>query len=954
MNLISRTLLVLVAVTAVVVNSFFAISTATAAVSTPSSTYALTSSTRTIGQSSMISGFSGSVRVTVTSSNTAGLLSLFSVSGLTTVAGYDNSSSITTAGDRIAFEATVANANTALAALQYRGTAVQTDTISVSVESAGYSSRVVNEVCETGGAVVPCYHYYKAVSSTLTWPQAYTETTTTAQTVGSASKMGWLVTITSLDEKNFVNSYVNVDSWIGAHDSNIYGSSEGNWRWVSNSEPGVAGQIFWIGVSSGTLQSGFYQNWASGEPNDYGSGEDFGQAYATGGWNDLPDVITQAAYIWETTSTTNLLGSDQVSFSVPVYSGPANTAAPVVTGSGVIGQLLTTADGTWSDNGQAISGSAYKWQRNTGSGWVDIASATSTTYTLTSSDVGAIVRSVVSKTNSAGTSSANSLSTETILPLAPGDPSLTGVTAGNGQLSVAFSAPSSNGGGAITGYHYSVDGGSTWVTNANITTGPFTISGLLNGTMYTIALRAVNAAGYGISSGTIAGTPYSSPLNTVIPSISGTPRIGGTISMDPGTWSTNGSAFTASAQQWQRNSGSGWTNISGQTGTTLAVTSADLGAQLRITISRTNAAGTTVAYSSATSAVAITAPDQPTISNLVTGGSQLSFTAIPGAVDGGAAVTLEYSLDGNTWVSLTANAQNSYTISGLNNGASYTISLRATNSAGSTNAAATLTGSPVAPVAPVVISNPASRQPGQSLSAPAPTAPEPTRQVVLSYGTPLPQELKALISSPVILTPSSAKDLSSNSGSTKEIVLDQSGRPELKPLQSIALVDGKPVDVTLVPNAQGDGYILSGQGFDITVSTGNGTLDSNASLQLTMGRTVTLEVTGFAPGQPIYLWLFSDPTEMGYVTADKNGNFSGTVPVPGGLPIGSHTMQVNGVSADGSVRSVALGVTLNKDSVNSTGNFNLLLWTILFIAVAIFVTVFVVFASRRKRKFFKS
>lgn len=945
MSKISRTFLVLVAVIAVIANAFVSTSFANATVTAPTSAYALTTSVRTIGQSSMITGFSGSVRVTVTSSNTAGLLSLSAVSGLTTVAGYDNSSSLTTAGDRIAFEATVANANTALASLQYRGTAVQTDTISVSVESAGYSSRVANEVCETGGPVVPCYHYYKAVSSSLTWPQAYSETTNTAQTVGSTSKMGWLVTITSLEEKNFVNSYVNVDSWIGAHDSDTYGSTEGNWRWVSNSEPGVAGQIFWIGQSGGALQTGFYKNWASGEPNNAGD-EDFGQAYAAGGWNDLPASFTQSAYIWETTSTTNLLGSDQVSFSVPVYSGPANTVAPAVTGSGVINQVLSTGDGTWSDNGQAITGTTYKWQRNTGSGWSDIGSATANTYTLTSSDVGATIRSAVSKTNAAGTSVAYSTASSAILPLAPGDPTLTGVTAGNGQLSVAFTAPSSNGGGTITGYHYSLDGGNNWVTNASISSGPFIISGLLNGTMYTIALRAVNAAGYGASSGTIAGTPFSSPVNSVVPALAGTPRIGSALTMSSGTWSTNGSAFTASSQQWQRNSGSGWSNIPGETASTYLVTSSDLGAQIRASVTKTNAAGTTVAYSTSTSAVVVTAPDAPTISNVVIGSSQLTFTATPGVLDGGAAATLEYSLDGSTWIALSPQAQNIYTVGGLVNGVNYTIQLRATNSAGSTLAAASQSGTPVAPVVP---STTVLRQSPIVSVTPAPASTVSPRQIVLSYGTPLPQELKALISSPVVFTEASAKELFSNSGASKDIVLDQSGRPELKPLQSIALVDGKPVEVTLLPNEQGDGYVLSGEGFDITVSTGITGGASNALLQLTMGETVALEVTGFAPGQPIYLWLFSDPTEMGYVTADKDGNFSGTVPVPGGLPVGSHTLQVNGVSADGQVRSVALGVTLDEQLTQNSGSTNWAMWLSLVAGMA-FVSVLVVVLIRRRVK----
>ena len=71
-------------------------------------------------------------------------------------------------------------------------------------------------------------------------------------------------------------------------------------------------------------------------------------------------------------------------------------------------------------------------------------------------------------------------------------------TAGDGQVSVAFTAPSDNGGSAITDYEYQLDGGS-WVSAAT-TSSPIVITGLTNGTSYSIKLRAVNAAGDGAAS----------------------------------------------------------------------------------------------------------------------------------------------------------------------------------------------------------------------------------------------------------------------------------------------------------------------------------------------------------------------------------------------------------------------------------------------------------------------
>jgi hypothetical protein len=83
-------------------------------------------------------------------------------------------------------------------------------------------------------------------------------------------------------------------------------------------------------------------------------------------------------------------------------------------------------------------------------------------------------------------------------------------TVGDGQVSVAFTAPSDNGGAAISDYEYQLDGGS-WVSTGTDAT-PVVITGLTNGTAYSIKLRAVNSAGNGTESAAVtiqAGSPAS-------------------------------------------------------------------------------------------------------------------------------------------------------------------------------------------------------------------------------------------------------------------------------------------------------------------------------------------------------------------------------------------------------------------------------------------------------------
>jgi hypothetical protein len=83
-------------------------------------------------------------------------------------------------------------------------------------------------------------------------------------------------------------------------------------------------------------------------------------------------------------------------------AAPVNTVPPVVTGTTVVGQTLSTTNGTWEGN--PVPTFTYAWQRDN----VNIASATAATYLLVSADLGAIIRCRVTGTNSQGSSTATS------------------------------------------------------------------------------------------------------------------------------------------------------------------------------------------------------------------------------------------------------------------------------------------------------------------------------------------------------------------------------------------------------------------------------------------------------------------------------------------------------------------------------------------------------------------
>jgi hypothetical protein len=93
------------------------------------------------------------------------------------------------------------------------------------------------------------------------------------------------------------------------------------------------------------------------------------------------------------------------------------------------------------------------------------------------------------------------------------------------------------------------------------------------------------------------------PTNTVKPTVTGTAIVGEQLRVGNGTWTP---APTSVSRQWQRCNadGDGCLNISGATGATYGVRSADVGKRLRALVTAHTSSGATTAVSNATDVVA--------------------------------------------------------------------------------------------------------------------------------------------------------------------------------------------------------------------------------------------------------------------------------------------------------------------------------------------------------------
>jgi subtilisin family serine protease len=188
-------------------------------------------------------------------------------------------------------------------------------------------------------------------------------------------------------------------------------------------------------------------------------------------------------------------------------------------------------------------------------------------------------------------------------PSAPSAPTGITITPGSGQLSVRFTAGAA-GTSPITSYKYSVNGGASWATRQTGTTAsPIVITGLTNGTTYSVSIRAVSLVGDGATSTPVTVTIPVAPAAPTIGTATANARRTATVRWTLG--SNGGSAITSHVVTAYLN-GSGTAaqsvTVNGATAVSATVTGLTAGGSYTFKVLARNAIGSS-ALSSSSNAV---------------------------------------------------------------------------------------------------------------------------------------------------------------------------------------------------------------------------------------------------------------------------------------------------------------------------------------------------------------
>ena len=337
-------------------------------------------------------------------------------------------------------------------------------------------------------------------------------------------------------------------------------------------------------------------------------------------------------------AATNMAGTGEGNSAPTLPIGPAEppvvVTAPSINGVLRDGQLLTIDNGSWS--GAPTISYKYSWWRCDAleAGCAPISGAVAKTYSLSPADVDRRIRAIVTATNQDGSATTTTASTGLVAVNPPANtspPVVSGITRTGHTLSVKLGSWTGTPTLAYAFQWLRCDAsGAGCLPVEGATESTYRLGDADLGGKLAVRVTASNPGGSATKdslASPTAITPAQPPVNETLPSITGVPRDGQTLTWVSGSWT--GMSSITYARRWLRcdSAGDACAPITGATATTFALTPAEAGRTVRLEVIATNPDGVASARSAAL-AVSATPPAvtrTPTVTGTARDGETLTL-----------------------------------------------------------------------------------------------------------------------------------------------------------------------------------------------------------------------------------------------------------------------------------------------------------------------------------------
>ncbi len=274
--------------------------------------------------------------------------------------------------------------------------------------------------------------------------------------------------------------------------------------------------------------------------------------------------------------------------TVTVAAGTLTAPVPTVSGTAKVGSVLTATPGTWGPAPVALT---YQWFR-TG---VAITGATAATYTLAAADLGKTMTVQVTGTKAGFTTAAKTSAATAAVAVGTLTAPVPTVT-GTAKVGAVLTAVPGTWGPAPVTLAYQWYRSGLAITGATAAT--YTLASADLGKTMTVKVTGTKS-GFTTAAKTSAATVavVVGTLTGATPTVSGTAKVGSVLTAAPGTW---GPAPVTLTYQWYRGS----TAITGATAATYTLVAADKGSPIKVRVTGSKTAYTSLArYSAATALI---------------------------------------------------------------------------------------------------------------------------------------------------------------------------------------------------------------------------------------------------------------------------------------------------------------------------------------------------------------